>query len=255
MTPIEKLETIMAQLRSKEGCSWDAQQTHASLTPYLLEEAYEVLESIEAGKFDELREELGDLLLQIVFHSRIAEEEGLFNLSDVIATISQKMIRRHPHIFDAEGNFVPSGVERPSWDKIKREEYTQRTSLLDGIPKAMPALARAQKMQRKAAAAGFDWPDAEGPRAKVHEEIAEIEAEIVRDDHEAIADECGDLLFAVVNWVRHLNVNAEDALRRASDKFERRFRYVEEALPGEELERAHIDEMEAVWERAKQSGL
>jgi ATP diphosphatase len=240
---LERLIAIMKRLRDPStGCEWDTVQTFETIAPYTIEEAYEVADAIARKDMDALADELGDLQLQVVFHARIAEEAGLFTLDDVIARICNKMERRHPHIFgDAEhgGHHV--------WEIIKAEERagSPDKSALAGVVLALPALERAMKLQRRAARTGFDWPDTVGPRAKVDEELAELDAE---QEQPAREEELGDLLFAVVNLARHLNVEPEEALRKANRKFERRFRAIE-AEPG--FSNMTLDEMEALWTRAK----
>jgi len=237
------LAEIMARLRDPQaGCEWDRVQTFATIAPYTIEEAYEVADAIRRGDMAALKDELGDLQLQIVYHARIAEEAGAFDLGDVLAAIAAKMIRRHPHIF---GDAAAS----PGWEALKaaERESDADASAIAGIALALPALKRAEKVQRRAARIGFDWPDIEGPRAKIDEELAEIER--AGDDAERAA-EIGDLLFAVVNYARHLDIAPETALREATARFETRFRKVEE-LADKPLKDMNIDELEALWQRAK----
>jgi len=237
------LAEIMARLRDPQaGCEWDRVQTFATIAPYTIEEAYEVADAIRRGDMAALKDELGDLQLQIVYHARIAEEAGAFTLGDVLAAIAAKMIRRHPHIF---GDAAAS----PGWEALKaaERESDADASALAGIALALPALKRAEKVQRRAARVGFDWPDSDGPRAKIDEELAEIER--AEDDAERAA-EIGDLLFAVVNYARHLDIEPETALREATARFEARFRKVEE-LADKPLKEMNIDELEALWQRAK----
>ena len=240
---IERLVSIMARLRGDGGCEWDRAQTFATIAPYTIEEAYEVADAIARADVADLKDELGDLLLQVVFHSRIAEEAGLFALADVVAAISDKMERRHPHIF---GDAADGGHHL--WEEVKAGERVGKgaTSALDGVAVALPALLRAEKLQKRAARTGFDWPDASGPRTKIDEELAEVET---APDAHAREEEIGDLLFAVVNWARHQGVDAEVALRAANAKFERRFRAME-ALDPKFAERS-LDEQEALWQRVK----
>ena len=240
---IDRLKDIMVRLRDPDtGCEWDSVQTHRSIARYAIEEAYEVVDAIERDDMDELADELGDLQLQVVFHARMAEERGDFDLDDVIARISDKMERRHPHIFGEDPN---GGHHR--WEEIKAAERAEKDdgSALAGVARALPALERAQKLQKRAARTGFDWPDESGPRAKIDEELVEL-AEARDADHRT--EEMGDLLFAVVNLARFLKIDAEDALRKANDKFERRFRTIE-AQPG--FETADLDGKEALWRDAK----
>jgi ATP diphosphatase len=240
---IERLVDIMRRLRDPvTGCEWDVAQTFETIAPYTIEESYEVADAIARGDTNDIKDELGDLLLQVVFQSRIAEEAGLFALPDVIEAISDKMERRHPHIF---GDARTGGHHL--WEQVKADERTAKgaTSILDGVALGLPALARAEKLQKRAARTGFDWPDAEGPRAKITEELGELDAEIdpVRQE-----EELGDLLFAVVNLARHLKIDAEEALRKANRKFETRFRAIEVEPRFGELT---LEEKEALWVRAK----
>ncbi|MEH3103671.1 MAG: nucleoside triphosphate pyrophosphohydrolase [Sphingomonas phyllosphaerae] len=241
---IERLIAIMARLRGPDGCEWDRAQTFATIAPYTIEEAYEVADAIERGDLAELKEELGDLLLQVVFHSRIAEEAGAFAFDDVAAAISDKMERRHPHIFRGEAE---GGHHR--WEEVKAAERAAKgaASPLDGVARGLPALLRAEKIQNRAARIGFDWPDTEGPRAKIDEELAEVAAATTPAE---VADEVGDVLFAVVNWARHLGVEPEAALRAATGKFERRFRAME-AAAGAAFAGMPLAEKEALWVRVK----
>ena len=236
---LSRLRTIMARLRDPAtGCEWDRAQDFRTIAPYTVEEAYEVADAIDRNDMAALKDELGDLQLQVVFHARMAEEAGHFDLDDVIEAISVKMERRHPHIF-GDGH-------SPGWENIKAAERATHSdgSALAGVALALPALLRAEKLQKRAARVGFDWPEADGARAKVIEEIAEVDAD-------PSADEIGDLLFAVVNWARHLGVDAEAALRQANAKFERRFRRME-AVSGEAFAALPLDDKEALWQSAKQ---
>src|SRR5882757_10061685 len=235
----------MARLRDPvSGCEWDREQNFATIAPYTIEEAYEVADAIAREDMADLKDELGDLLLQVVFHSRMAEEAGLFGLADVTAAISDKMERRHPHIF---GDAAAS----PGWETIKAAERGARAAAgaLDGVAIGLPALLRAEKLQKRAARTGFDWPDATGPRAKIDEEIAEIEAAATPAECE---EEVGDLLFAVVNWARHLGVDPEAALRVANAKFEMRFRAME-AEAGAGFDALDLDAKEALWQQVKRA--
>ena len=246
-SPTERLLAIMARLRDpKTGCEWDSVQTFATIAPYTIEEAYEVDEAIRRGDMAELKDELGDLLLQVVFHARMAEEAGHFDYDDVAAAIADKMERRHPHLFgdaDHGGHHL--------WEKIKAEERGARghASALDGVALALPALLRAEKLQKRAARTGFDWPDPSGARAKIDEELAEVEAAATPDGR---AEEIGDLLFAMVNWARKLGVDPETALRAANAKFERRFRAMEDEA-GEAFTSLDLEAQEALWQRVKSS--
>jgi ATP diphosphatase len=243
--PLERLREIMRRLRDPvSGCEWDTVQTFATIAPYTIEEAYEVADAIARDDMDALADELGDLQLQVVFHSQMAEDEGHFTIEDVIERICDKMERRHPHIFgDAEhgGHHL--------WEKIKADERASDPdkSALAGVALALPALERAAKLQRRAARVGFDWPDVSGPRAKIDEELAELDAE---SEHPRMLEELGDLLFAVVNLARHLNIEPEAALREANCKFEQRFRAIEQ-VPG--FESLPLDEKEELWAAAKKA--
>jgi len=244
---MDRLVEIMRRLRDpKTGCEWDSVQTFETIAPYTIEEAYEVADAIARDDMDALADELGDLQLQVVFHAQMAEDAGHFTLSDVINRICDKMERRHPHIF--------GGAEHGGhhlWEIIKAEERAKNPdqSALAGVALALPALERAAKLQRRAARTGFDWPDVSGPRAKIDEELAELEAET---DHDRKLEELGDLLFAVVNLARHLNIEPEAALREANRKFEHRFRAIEQA-PG--FADMSLEEMEALWVEAKKAQL
>jgi ATP diphosphatase len=268
MTPsrdISRLLEIMAALRTPvTGCPWDLEQNFASIAPYTIEEAYEVAEAIARGDLDDLREELGDLLLQVVYHARMAEEQGVFAFGDVVESVTRKMIRRHPHVFaDAEGRLAPSHVSE-LWDRIKAEEKAERAarrppeeadhkSLLASVKAGQPALSRAMDLQRKASTVGFDWNDPRAVLNKIREEADEIEAALDRNDAGELAEETGDLLFAVVNLARHVGADPESALRGTNAKFERRFAYIERALEsrGRSLADASLEEMDALWDEAK----
>lgn len=255
MTPFEELVDIMAKLRSKGGCPWDREQTHQTLRPYLIEEAYEVLDALDNGGDGDFRDELGDLLLQVVFHAQIATEEQRFDIHDVARAINDKLVRRHPHVFgDIRADTADEVLT--NWEKIKREEKGEGVagSVLDGLPAGMPALLRAYRIQEKVARVNFDWDDVEAVLEKVGEEISEVRRALERGDRAKIEEEMGDLLFSLVNLSRHINVPPEDALRRSNDKFIRRFRYIEAALElkGESLERATFEELDDLWDEAKQ---
>lgn len=242
---IEMLLGIMARLRDPDnGCEWDLAQDFASIAPYTLEEAYEVADAIARADMAALREELGDLLLQVVFHARMAEEAGAFDFADVVAAICDKMMARHPHIFSSDGGTM----DEKRWEDLKATERTRAgaTSAMDGVALALPALLRAHKLQKRAAREGFDWPDREGPRAKVLEELAELEAA----EGSAVEEEAGDLLFAVVNLVRRYGVSAEDALRAANAKFERRFTAMEARAPVP-FGTLSLEAQEELWQSVK----
>jgi ATP diphosphatase len=268
MTPsrdISRLLAIMARLRTPgSGCPWDLEQNFSTIAPYTIEEAYEVADAIARGDLGDLRDELGDLLLQVVFHARMAEEQHAFSFGDVVEAITAKMIRRHPHVFaDSHGRLTPSDV-KGAWDRIKAEEKAERAarrpredvshkSLLSSVRAGQPALARAMELQRKASSVGFDWNDPRAVLHKIREEADEIEAALDRGDADELADETGDLLFALVNLARHVGADPEMALRRTNAKFERRFGYIERALAaqGRSLEQASLEEMDALWNEAK----
>lgn len=256
---IARLIEIMAALRTPgTGCPWDLEQTFRTIAPYTLEEAYEVADAIARGDLAHLKDELGDLLLQVAFHARMAEEQGAFDFGDVVETITAKLVRRHPHVFaDAEGH-TAEAVEG-LWERIKAEERgqqgeTEPKGALAGVPLALPALTRALKLQTKAGGVGFDWNDPRAVLAKIREEADEIEAELDADKSEAAA-EVGDLLFAVVNLARHLGADPEDVLRQTNLKFERRFAAIERALAarGKTPREATLAEMDALWDEAKQA--
>jgi ATP diphosphatase len=270
MTPsrdISRLLEIMARLRTPgSGCPWDLEQDFSTIAPCTIEEAYEVADAIARGDLDDLRDELGDLLLQVVFHARMAEEQHAFSFGDVVEAITTKMVRRHPHVFaDSHGRLTPSDV-KGAWDRIKAEEKAERAarrpesdashkSLLSSVKAGQPALSRAMQLQRKASSVGFDWNDPRAVLNKVREEADEIEAALDRGDAAALADETGDLLFALVNLARHVGADPEMALRGTNAKFERRFAYIERALAaqGRSLEGASLEEMDALWNEAKKS--
>jgi ATP diphosphatase len=263
---IAVLIEIMAQLRTPvTGCPWDLEQDFATIAPYTIEESYEVAEAIARGDLADLCDELGDLLLQVVFHARMAEEQKAFSFGDVVEAITRKMIRRHPHVFaDSEGNLTPADV-KGAWDRIKAEEKAERAarrggaepapppSLLSGVKAGQPALKRAMELQRKASSVGFDWNDPRQVLRKIHEEADEIEAALGRGDKTEVAAETGDLLFVLVNLARHVDADPDMALRATNVKFERRFAYIERALAaqGRTLEQASLAEMDALWNEAK----
>lgn len=247
----ERLVGVMARLRAPGGCPWDREQTLASLKPYLVEEAYEVLEAIDQGGVDEHREELGDLLLQVVFQAELRREEGSFDAADVAHAIADKLVRRHPHVFEHQGVKAVSEALR-HWEQRKAEEKKGR-SVLGGVPKNLPALLRAQRVGEKASQVGFDWPGVDGPLEKIDEELAELRAAIATEDAAAIEAELGDLLFSVVNVARFLNVGAEDALRGTIDRFTERFQKIEKRLEaeGKRVADTPLDQLEALWQAAK----
>ena len=276
-SPLERLLQIMAMLRDAEfGCPWDLQQSIASLVPFTLEEVYEVVDAIERNDMAELQEELGDLLFQVVFYAQLGRENGLFDFNDIARTVSDKLVRRHPHVFpqgkvELFGNRQVLSAEQVvvNWEAIKQTERSRKQAatdnatdggqagLLDDVPRALPAMARAGKLQQRAAAAGFDWPDSAPVLAKLKEEVAELEAAWAADDKAAIEAELGDVLFALVNLSRHTGTEAEVALRGSNRRFEQRFRWIESALHKQDrsVHNATLDELDQLWEQAKRSGL
>ncbi len=248
-----QIMTIMRQLRAPGGCPWDAEQTHESLKRYLLEESYEVLEAIDNGSDELLKEELGDLLLQPVFHAAIAEERGAFTMDDVLTTLAEKLIRRHPHVF-GDQEIKDSEAQVANWEKIKKEEKgEERRSALSGIPPHLPALMKAQKITEKASRVGFDWEHVDQVMAKVLEELHEFEEAMGEGRQDRMEAELGDLLFAIVNLGRFLSLDPEEALRKTITRFQSRFSHIEECLHsnGRQLQDASLDEMEALWIEAK----
>jgi MazG family protein len=257
MKPIEKLLEVMARLRDPEtGCPWDREQDFSTLAPYTLEEAYEVVDAIRRDDIEGIRDELGDLLLQVVFHSRVAEEAGAFTFDDVAESIGAKMLRRHPHVFGTDEE-KHRGVVAGSWDRIKADERRASSpadkSVLDGIASALPSLKRAEKLGKRAASVGFDWPDRDGPLAKIAEELSELQGAITEGNRSHEAEELGDVLFAVANLARHLKIDPEEALAAANHKFERRFREMEREIStdGMNLSTLDIAALEAHWQSAK----
>jgi ATP diphosphatase len=266
---ITRLIEIMAALRTPgSGCPWDLEQNFASIAPYTIEEAYEVADAIGRGDLDDLKDELGDLLLQVVFHARMAEEQGSFAFGDVVQAITEKLVRRHPHVFgDKDG--LNTGEVNIQWDRIKAEEKAARVKAgkapalvnsslgrdgaLSGVSPGLPALARALQLQQKASMVGFDWNDPKAVIAKIREETNEIESELASGDGDKVAGEIGDLLFALVNLARHLHVDTESALRTTNLKFERRFAAIEDTLArkGRKPADATLAEMDALWDEAK----
>jgi len=268
---IARLLEIMAQLRNPDGgCPWDLEQNFATIAPYTIEEAYEVADAIQREDMHDLQDELGDLLLQVVFHSQMASEETLFDFSDVVSCVNEKMIRRHPHIF-GEKEIVDAEAQTLSWENIKAEERQKKAetlesvpSVLDGIPTALPALLRALKLSRRAARVGFDWENLAGVFEKLQEEIDEVKQELRGDSADKISstqkekleEEIGDLLFVVANLARKCDIDPENALRRANYKFETRFKYIEHSLAKDNtpLENTSLETMEALWQEAKNKG-
>lgn len=252
MENFKKLVEIMESLRSENGCPWDRIQTHDSLKRYLLEEAYELIEAIEKKDYKAIREELGDLLLQIVFHAQIAKESGHFSIDDVIETISNKMIRRHPHVF-GEAKFKTPEEVLNQWDDRKKEEGKLRETILEGIPINLPALLRAYKIQSRVAKVGFDWDNIEGVLKKIEEEFAELKEAVNLKEKQQIEEEIGDMLFSIVNLARFLKIDPETALRKTNRKFEDRFSKLEQLAKqkGKSLKEMSLREMDELWEEIK----
>ncbi|AIZ32023.1 nucleoside triphosphate pyrophosphohydrolase [Pseudomonas parafulva] len=263
---LDDLLHLMARLRDPQfGCPWDVEQDYASIIKHTLEEAYEVADAIEQGDLVQLQGELGDLLFQVVYYSQLAREDGRFDFADVVDSITRKLIRRHPHVFPTGDLYAPVDAPRLSeaqvkarWEQIKAEERAEKStpeqlSLLDDVPAALPALSRAAKLQKRAATVGFDWPEALPVLDKVREELDEVLQAMAEGDALALEDEVGDLLFAAVNLARHLKLDPENALRGANRKFERRFRFIEQALrdASRPIEACSLDELDALWGEAK----
>lgn len=249
----------MARLRDpKDGCPWDVEQTFETIAPYTIEEAYEVAQAIDAGDMEELKGELGDLLFQVVFHARMAEEAGHFAFADVVKTVTRKMIRRHPHVW-GDAKVESAADQTAAWEDHKAAERAadpqgEQASILDDVPLALPALLRAEKLQKRAARVGFDWPEIAPVVAKIKEEIGELSDVLAANPQgEAVAEEMGDLLFAAVNLARHIDIAPEEALRRSNEKFARRFRFIEKAVAesGRKIGEMTLDELEALWIEAK----
>jgi nucleoside triphosphate diphosphatase len=253
--PIDRLLEIMARLRDPaRGCPWDLQQDFRSIAPHTIEEAYEVADAIERGSLESLRDELGDLLFQVAFHSRLASEQGAFSFDDVVGAICDKLVRRHPHVF-GDAVVANAGEQTRAWERIKREERAARgdSHALADVPVALPALTRARKLGARAAEAGFDWADASGPRAKIDEELAELDRATVAGEPDAREAELGDLLFSIVNLARHLRVDPEAALRQSNERFARRYRHVERELTrlGQAAGTAPAELLDRLWAAAK----
>jgi ATP diphosphatase len=254
--PVQRLLTIMSRLRDPQsGCPWDKEQTFATIAPYTIEEAYEVADAIERGDLDDLKGELGDLLFQVVFHAHMAKEEGRFDFDDVVNSISDKLERRHPHVF-ADAQIGSAQQQNLAWEEHKRKERSARNahaSALDDVPVGLPALTRAAKLGKRASSVGFDWPDIHGVLDKIEEEVRELRAEIKQNQHDKIRNELGDVLFSIVNLGRYFQIDLEAALRQTNAKFERRFRYVETRLreQGKTPQQSTLEEMDKLWEEAK----
>jgi ATP diphosphatase len=255
MRPLDRLLGIMARLRAPDGgCPWDIEQTFSTIAPYTIEEAYEVADAIQRGDMDDLKGELGDLLFQVVFHARMAEEAGLFAFDDVVGAIADKLERRHPHVFgDAAAR--STAEQNIAWEAVKAEERKgrDRPGVLDDVPVGLPALTRAAKLTKRAARVGFDWPSTDEVFDKLHEEVAELRVEIASGDHDKARGELGDLLFVIANLARKLDVEPEDALREANAKFVRRFAFIEAELArdGRTPDQSDLAEMDALWNAAK----
>jgi MazG family protein len=252
MENLTRLKEIVARLRAPDGCPWDREQTHSTLRASLIEESHEVIDAIERSDDSNLREELGDLLLQVVMHAQLADERGAFTLEEIAATVSEKMVRRHPHVF---GDKLASDSEAvlKQWEKIKREEKGENAGVLDGVAASLPALLRSQTLQKKAARVGFDWPDVGPVYEKLAEEIGEIREAVGKNDAAEIEAEIGDLLFSAVNLARKLGVDAETALAGANKRFLTRFRHIEQTLlaDGRAFEGTSLEELDRIWEQAK----
>ena len=253
---IERILEIMRRLRAPDGCPWDREQTFRSIAPYTIEEACEVADAIEQGSMTDLNDELGDLLLQVVYHAQMAEDEDAFAFADVVRAISDKMLRRHPHVFGTEPGGPRADPEDVDWEALKAEERAEkgetRDSILDGIPSTLSGMTKAVTLTKRAAKVGFDWTDPRDVLAKLHEEANELVAEIGQDQDKT-EEEYGDLMFVMANLARHLKVDPEKALRRANAKFDRRFRFIEQALKaeGRSAEEASLTEMDELWDAAK----
>tara|TARA_B100000029_G_scaffold111535_1_gene103539 strand:- start:154 stop:936 length:783 start_codon:yes stop_codon:yes gene_type:complete len=247
---VELLE-IVEKLRGPDGCPWDKEQTHASLLPYFLEEAYEVMESVEEEDWDTFREELGDIMLHVALQSQIAQEDKKFTVTDALKIVNEKLVRRHPHVFGDKQTDVAFEAKQ-NWEATKHAEKN-RKSRLDGVPPALPALTRAQRLQQKAAYAGFDWEHVDDVWSKLHEEIDELKSAHENGDVDNVKEEIGDVLFSVVNLARYMDIPAEDMLRATNKKFVNRFQKIEEELEakGKKLEESTLEEMDEIWERAK----
>ena len=260
-TDLEGLLELMARLRSPDGgCPWDLEQTFATIAPHTIEEAYEVADAIEQGDMAHLKDELGDLLFQVVFYAQMAKEQGNFDFHDIAAAITQKMIRRHPHVFGDQSGIDSADAQTVNWEALKEQErktkaesVEERHGVLDDVSHGYPALMRANKLQKRAARVGFDWPSALPVFDKIHEEVDEVKAEIASGDKAALEAELGDLLFACVNLARKLDIDPETALRTSNAKFEKRFKHIEHSLwdQGKEVQETPLDELDRLWNEAK----
>ncbi len=252
-SPMARLRWVLKALRAPDGCPWDREQTLASIQPCLQEECYELLSAMVGDDLDNHKEELGDVLLQVLFQSDIREDEGAFSFDDVVNLLADKLISRHSHVF-GEVEATDTEAVLKNWEREKQKEHkTPKASALDGVPTALPALLKAQRTQHKAAKVGFDWKDAEGPEEKLREELSELHAAMTSGDPKAIEEEYGDVLFSLVNLARHLHIDAESALRAATEKFAKRFRAVEARVKasGKEMKSLTLEELDAVWDAVK----
>ena len=249
----EELVKIVSELRAPDGCPWDREQTNQSLLPYFIEEAYELIESVDEKNWENVKEELGDLLLHVVFQGSIAEQDGKFQLVESLLTVNEKLIRRHPHVF-GDGQADEAFHAKQNWEAAKHKEKG-RDSRLDGVPKNLPALVRAQRLQQKASYAGFDWDKVEQVWEKIHEEILELKEAQLSNNKKHIEEEIGDVIFAVVNLARFLDISAENSLRKTNKKFINRFKKVEERIKeqGKEIDDATLEEMDSIWNEAKRN--
>lgn len=249
LADFQKLIDVLESLLAPGGCEWDRKQTHQSLVPYLLEETHEVIEAIEKGDMNSLKEELGDLMLHVLFQAKLAETEGHFNISDSLKDISEKLIRRHPHVFNDDKSSLDNNL---SWEQAKKKEK-KRNSVLDGVPLSLPTLTRARRIQEKASSVGFDWKEIKPIWSKVHEEISELSEAITLEQKDKIQDEMGDVLFSVVNLARFLDIDPEASLRQTIRKFESRFKKVEKSFENsEQMSKASLDQMDKIWNQAKE---
>ena len=249
LADFQKLIDVLESLLAPGGCEWDRKQTHQSLVPYLLEETHEVIEAIEKGDMNSLKEELGDLMLHVLFQAKLAETEGHFNISDSLKDISEKLIRRHPHVFNDDKSSLDNNL---SWEQAKKKEK-KRDSVLDGVPLSLPTLTRARRIQEKASSVGFDWKEIKPIWSKVHEEISELSEAITLEQKDKIQDEMGDVLFSVVNLARFLDIDPEASLRQTIRKFESRFKKVEKSFENsEQMSKAPLDQMDKIWNQAKE---
>lgn len=249
---VQEIVDIMAKLRAPDGCPWDQKQDHKTLKPYLIEESCEVLDAIDEEDMEHLKEELGDVLMNLVFHAQLASERGDFTFQDVARTISEKMVNRHPHVFDKTCELTAEEVEA-QWQKIKAAEKSERESILEGIPRSLPSVARSQKLQKRAAKVGFDWPDSTGVIEKVKEEFHELEEALESGKQIDIEEEFGDLMFSMVNLARHLDLNADHALNQSNNKFINRFMQLEQICKSRGLiiDDMSLEELDEVWDEVK----